>query len=601
MSLTSLKNKLENLVGEYTFDFTKEDDWAFMLEQFGGEERIRKNFPEVYESLLFTREQASINMCSDEEQQEIDIDATLTDLCLKTESELNGTDEAEKTADGDEFGVLAVDLMCSFVDPTKEVNTSDPADEWKGITVQVKIKETNSPVYLYRHSFSVPAANSYNSMITTPLGKLSELDNKAYDISVTVTGKDPNNIYHAKTIQKPTKKIGTVENYPIYNVDVDDPAPKSTAHSNKIIMLYGRTNEQQIYKDADYKDGDYLNNTFNNGKVHLLMPLAGKIILDYKVEPTGLVYEEEEVLVRPTATYDYKKQTFKYRNDIRNDKELYDKIKGNFKADTYNPGLRTNVSFDFSLKDDNNRSKYDWRCDVEGVQNGEPKTIMLQGAFTYGYKDQLGAPVDSQIIIKSVTEDDLKGLHQEYYKFDPKSCVVCIPPITVYWGCFGKDVKIRLADQTEKKASEIKVKDQLIGYGDQVLTVNDIVTGADHTIFNIKTRKNGDIQVSGGHPMMCGGESKRAAQLKTGDKLNLADGSLAEIESIEVVPYDDTVYNFTFDGCEDGAYLIANGFYSGDLNMQNKKQEVIRKELTEKDQAFIEEMRRFTEEMNAVD
>lgn len=95
--------------------------------------------------------------------------------------------------------------------------------------------------------------------------------------------------------------------------------------------------------------------------------------------------------------------------------------------------------------------------------------------------------------------------------------------------------------------------------------------------------------------MLCGEMRKRASELAPGDRLSLRGGGFAEVESVTVVPYNDKVYNFTFAGCEDGEYLIANGFYTGDLYMQNKKTQSERPPLSGEEQAFIEEMRRLSE------
>lgn len=100
--------------------------------------------------------------------------------------------------------------------------------------------------------------------------------------------------------------------------------------------------------------------------------------------------------------------------------------------------------------------------------------------------------------------------------------------------------------------------------------------------------------------MMKDGESVRASRLKVGDKLNLADGSLAEVERIDVVEYNDTVYNFTFVDENEGNYIVANDFYSGDLRMQNKKDKIPERILTPEDKLFIAEMMLHSEEWNAI-
>lgn len=178
---------------------------------------------------------------------------------------------------------------------------------------------------------------------------------------------------------------------------------------------------------------------------------------------------------------------------------------------------------------------------------------------------------------------------------------VDIQPITIYWGCFGRDVRIHLADQGEKPASEVNVGDRLLGQDNEVLIVNQVYTGYDTEIFEIVTQSGNTIRVSGGHPMMCHGKMVRASRLNPGDCLNMANGTFDPVEQVSVVPYKDTVYNFTFEGREQGAYLIANGLYTGDLFMQNETKSEPQKEwkFTPEEKQLIAEMVIHNEELKA--
>lgn len=356
-------------------------------------------------------------------------------------------------------------------------------------------------------------------------------------------------------------------------------------------MLYGRINEQAVYADADYKDGDYYKNTFSHDQVHLLLPLKGDIILEYKTKPLGLTKPDGFVLPRSEATYDYKEQIFTYRADLEDD-PLYEKMKGCFRADKYIEGVRTRVQFDVRIPDAG-RSDLDWHCDVKGIQNAEPKTIMLNACFVYSVQNLLGVEAQEQISIKSRKKEFMESVGKKYYEFDRQTNTVYIPPITIYWGCFAKDVRIRMADGSEKEACAVTQGDRVLGYGNQELTVESVVTGRDKTIQLIETKEHGSIRVSGGHPMMCRGALKRAMSIVPGDMLDLADGGLAEVIRAETVDYDDTVYNFTFAGKEEGVYLSANGFYSGDLRMQNQKRKTKAGGLTQEEKEFIAEMKAF--------
>ena len=590
MSLKSFKEMLQNLKNEYSFNFAMEDDSAYFFEQFGGEERLKANFPAIYQSYLNAHESALKRMQANEEE---------CSNCVGDLSKLH----VEMLDANSSLCRLSSSLSCAFIDSTKEVSSNEPAAPWIGITLQTTIRDKFSFETLVNISKCLPAANRYNGNILSQIEDYSDMKNKWLMTQVAVTGKDAAGCLNHK-IFPGEQKVDDVELYTVANIKVNDPAPKNNKHrsSNEIMMLYGRMNEQSIYADADYKGDDYLNNSFDSkaGKVHLLLPISGEVVFNYGVEPLELYKPTAgERLTRSKATYDYKKQEFQYRSDMNDDTTLYDKLKNCFKQDAYKPGQLTSVKFDIRIAD-KDRSDYDWHTDVEGVQNGDPKTIFLKGKFTYYVKNQLGVECPEQIMIQSFTAEDLDREGEKYYTYKVGTNRICIPPITVYWGCFGKDVKIKLSDRSEKSAKDIRPGDRLFGYGNKALTVEDVVTGQDTAIYQIKTQGNKKIQLSGGHPMMKDGESVRASRLKVGDKLNLADGSLAEVERIDVVEYNDTVYNFTFVDENEGNYIVANDFYSGDLRMQNKKDKIPERILTPEDKLFIAEMMLHSEEWNAI-
>ncbi len=589
MSVELLKDKLENLKGTYVFDFHRGEDCEYLFEQYGGEEKMRQDYPQSYNAFLKASEDIVVRSGQHMEENP---EACIFSGKIKRLAIENPKKAKAGTKGPGGMSRLKTGLNCYFVDGTKKVCEEGQAQPWKGISVQAKIREANSPTYLLRKNFVVEETSYYDKEIYTGVDAVSKFQNKKYHILFEVTGKDPSGKMNKICIGDEVS-IGDGETFNIYNVVIEDPAPKSDVHdkNHEIVMLYGRNDQQELFKYADYREGDYYHNAFSNGKVHLLMPLKGYMTLNHGIKPNGLYKPEEgELWPRSEATYDYKQQIFTYRPDLRNDIDLYNKMKDCFSHGEYNPSIMTKVNFDLKIPDEG-RSSLDWHDDIEGIQNGEPKTVMLDACFTYSIINTLGACGEEQIRIRSITKESMEEIGRKYYDYDRDSNTVYIPPITIYWGCFAKDTLIMMSDGSQKEACQIGRGDRVLGYGDRELTVENVVTGRDKTILSIRTEEDGEIRVSGGHPMMCGGEMKRAAQIKPGDWLNLSDGGLAKVEAVEMVGYDDMVYNFTFAGEEEGTYLIANGFYSGDLKMQNKKEKPKDIILTSEDLALIEEVK----------
>lgn len=588
MSLESFKEMLRNLKSEYSFNFAMEDDSAYFFEEFGGEERLKTKFPAIYESYLKAREGALKRMHSNTEEGS---------NCIGELDKIR----IEPIETGSTLCRLSATMSCAFIDETREVSSQEPAAPWTGITLQTTITDKFSLEPLVNISRCLVAENSYNGNVLSGIDEYSYFKNRSLDTRVAVKGKDASGKLNYKVFPG-EQDVEAVELYTIADIKINDPAPKNNKHriSNEIMMLYGRMNEQGIYADADYKGDDYYKNTFDaaSGKVHLLLPISGEVVFNYGVEPLNLYSPQTgEKLTRSKATYDYKKQEFVYRSDIKDDTVLYAKLKECFQKDPYKPAQLTSLKFDIKIAD-TNRSNIDWHTDVEGEQDGNPKTLFLRGSFTYQVKNQLGDECLEQITIRSISSKDLVKTGRKYYEYEAGTNLIYIPPITIYWGCFGKDVKIKLSDLSEKFAKDIESGDKLLGCGGKELTVEDVVTGRDTTIYQIVTQDGRKIQVSGGHPMMKAGECVRASRIEAGDRLNLAGGELAVVKSVEVVDYNDTVYNFTFVGEDAGNYIVANDFYSGDLRMQNTKEAAPERLLTSEEKQFIAEMMMHNEELN---
>jgi hypothetical protein len=137
------------------------------------------------------------------------------------------------------------------------------------------------------------------------------------------------------------------------------------------------------------------------------------------------------------------------------------------------------------------------------------------------------------------------------------------------------DTKIKTAMDI-KRADEIRVGEQIEVYSGEILTVDNIFTGNNEMIFCIVTENDRITKVSGDHAMKLyssenpDGEKISAKKLNRGDILMTPNGNVT-VKHCDEVPYNNTVYNFTFAERETPQYVEADGFWSGDFNAQNKE------------------------------
>jgi len=139
-------------------------------------------------------------------------------------------------------------------------------------------------------------------------------------------------------------------------------------------------------------------------------------------------------------------------------------------------------------------------------------------------------------------------------------------------GCFLAGTEISLADGSTKPIESIEAGDVILAWDeesgemkpDAVRAVHDPISAESYLIVNDLLR------LTGTHPMLSDGEWVKAGELKVGDHLTAADGSVVTIESIQTVPGPVTVYNFEVNPY--GTY-VANGIVVHNKKLPTKEVE----------------------------
>ena len=116
-------------------------------------------------------------------------------------------------------------------------------------------------------------------------------------------------------------------------------------------------------------------------------------------------------------------------------------------------------------------------------------------------------------------------------------------------GCFLEGTEITMADGTRKRIEDIEAGDEVLAYQEsdgemrpeKVKSVHDPAPAEYHIVVN------GAIRLTASHPMLSDGKWVEIGELKVGDSLTRADGTTFQIETLETVKEDVTVYNFSVD------------------------------------------------------
>lgn len=595
MSLESLNKKLEECDGLNPLDLSVEEERQYYLESLGGEENLKKNFPVMYASYRKSLEGAKNRLRVEKEQD--DVHFNVYDV-MSVAAGVNAADKPEKD-------FLAASIEGSFLDKNAVLTEAAPA-ECFNVLISGKIYDPDSPrmPYVEIHDSFCQVNKIDRQYLSRELYSKEEFWNRELKAKFTVTVYDSQNSMKTFTYSK-TSNFGNPLSYAIENIRFD--APVSTHPETKEIrILYGRSAQNLDNPDYIYKSN---NADANQGKLWTIVPISGEVTLkkilnknDYYSFAQLSKPDPDEVMERSTLQYDNMEWRI-YRYDLK-DEELYKTLNdgSHFKV-TVGKDHAEVLRFDLFNPDwkEGEDRRYDWVHDIDKAStDNRQRTCYLLGGFTYDIckKNEKGEVIEPameyQIICRSVDPENLPSGRQ-YYTYEANSGTIYIPPIRLWWGCHAKEALIQMCNGSCRRADEIQIGDQVIGYKGKQLTVNNIYCGHEQELICVQTDDGCRLRVSKGHPLLREDEmGTDAASLLPGDRILSGKGVPVEVISVETVPYDDQVYNFTFEGEKKGNYIIADGLCSGDFYAQNKRSGR-KPALTEQQKALTEELAAFCE------
>lgn len=556
--MNNIYEKARNNNGHYIFDMSDKEDQKHVLKLLGGKELLESQFPKVYDAYCRTLKESSKKDAAPFEDK---IEAGTVDLSYK----------ASDT--GVKFTGLISGFLCDAAITQEQLGVV-AARPWQSVFVTAVIADGDDPSQPPYASLSLhkKKANDFCSIVTTD----SEID------KVTVA-KSNLSVYTEITGLDPDGNIGAgvfVNDYDNHAADggvrvidrivLDDPKFKNASNNNPIIMLYGRDAVQNPdFKNADYSGGEYRDNAggeAGDSSLKTLMPISGQIVFKNGIEFIGLTppnKKKKKVMYRPTISLN-SSQIVKYYQDNWSgddpDMKMYNAIKDSFEADKDNKNI---CNFNLKIGESVN-----WNADIKGASkyikdNNRVLDYQVKAAFRLSVTDgKVPATVD---LVIQYTSDKTANL----YVTTDGSGTVYIPPVRVYWGCIGKD-SFMITDGGKRKISELTPGDRVMASNGAYVTVAQILKGREDKVYSIRT-KRGEIALTGGHPVLlqCGTE-KPASCLKVGDQLAVYEGEPGKVIGIDLIDYQDDVYNLLIQESDDGTFLYANGFAVGDAAAQNR-------------------------------
>lgn len=201
---------------------------------------------------------------------------------------------------------------------------------------------------------------------------------------------------------------------------------------------------------------------------------------------------------------------------------------------------------------------FSWKYDLEWQDS-------IESSVKYG-QHQYEFDMRLEFVVQ-----DKDGKEQEQYidvssvNSEAGSNIVIVPPMTLLWGCLGRDTLVRMADGSVKKISEIVVGEWVATPGGSA-AVSKVWTGREEEIYHIKTDSGREILATGEHQFRTDGGYVRVLDLTSSTRLMTDEGGTMQAVYCYAQAYQDTVYSLDL---EDGDSFFAAGFVSGTMKRQN--------------------------------
>lgn len=336
----------------------------------------------------------------------------------------------------------------------------------------------------------------------------------------------------------------------VRHMECKAPVKRTAKETREIVISYGR-------KDQYHLTCDYDLNVFTDGRTQMV-----QIPFDFEIE-----LEKGEIMDVNAAV-----------------SNMY--LMGNKGTVLTNQRLRENLCvsgtnpFRLYLKEE-----VHWGCGLTRSCNLQNENFKLFAGIAFTQKDKS----QGMVIVQSA---DVPEPYAGGYRMD-------IPALKLYWGCLGKDSLVETADGQQRRISELRAGDRIkTGKSGASGAVRDIIRGTEEKIWRLETEDGESIQMTKDHPLLCTSGWRRIEDLEDEDEVySVKKDSFVRIRYVYPMEYQDEVYNLNIEyPCAERGFW-AQGFVSGDFEMQNEaveeqrraeQQMELQREIQEQLQKFIE-------------
>jgi hypothetical protein len=495
---------------EMVLNYANDDHFNMVLERFGGEDYLKKNFPCILQVIYNTREWH--NSKGNELQNENEEGYVDTFRIIELPTPVINDTKSEIKTDVYANSFMSMVKIHPYLCMSSDISDPIHGKIFGGYAAYVDTAA--------KFSKNLTINSSYLNYCKEPTVKTTT-NFQAYD---KVDGKDVITVDTSKDYEIDIMDFNKI----VTNILVNAPCPKTDSATYIRVVYNGRTDDDAAYNFKKATDR-YISDT---RYVTVYYPFSIKIILDELFE------------FNPQAPVNFD-STFNL--SIASDVILGGEVHFNTALSSRIVAtVQDNVlTFDFPYSSDTDYNYWGVEMPLTAKQAEGYFDFHLNFVANYRIKGS-GTYTKTSIIISS---EDLP--ESDNYKHIKKSRIL--------WGCLGKNTLIK-TENGYKIISEIKTGEKIFtdkGY----IALKNMVTGIEEKIIAVGVSEEKTLLITKNHPILTDRGVIPAIDLAATDKLKLEDGTFKDIYYLEVLEYNDKVYSPEL---EESALISADGIMVGD-------------------------------------
>ena len=146
-----------------------------------------------------------------------------------------------------------------------------------------------------------------------------------------------------------------------------------------------------------------------------------------------------------------------------------------------------------------------------------------------------------------------------------------IHSLRLLWGCVAEDTQITMADGKMRRISELRQGDSIMSGDGSAAKIATVYSGPEKKLYVLELADGTRLRASDTHPVKTKAGFVSMNRIIVGDFVQMQDGSMQRVISLNTEEYSGKVYNLQL--CGEKRNMYCNGILAGDFITENSRNE----------------------------